>query len=264
MIAELRFKRAAKEVAERAIDAHMVGWVSMPPPPTRTLRLEGPGKNAMSTSLMEAALAELRAAGHEALLVTGAGDAFSAGLNLKEILELDVPGLARFLGVLADLVEALYRHPGPTVAYVNGHAIAGGCVLALACDARVMTSREGARIGLNEVALGLEFPPRTFAMVRDRLTKPALERVILEGALYTAPLAKELGIVHAIGDEADARSRLDLLAAQPRHAYAYAKGVLRASLDVSAEDARRFRDETVPAWAAPELKARLRAALTKK
>jgi enoyl-CoA hydratase len=236
----------------------------MSPPPTRTLTLDGPGKNAMSTSLMEAALAEVRAAGQEPLLVTGAGDAFSAGLNLKEIVELDVPGLARFLGVLEELVAALYLHPGPTVAYVNGHAIAGGCVLALCCDVRVMTPREGARIGLNEVALGLEFPPRTFAMVRDRLTKPALERVILEGALFTAPVAKELGIVHAIGDEADARKSLEILATHPRHAYVYAKRVLRASLDVPEEDARRFREETVPAWAAPELKARLRAALAKK
>ena len=226
--------------------------------------LEGPGKNAMSTALMERTRDAIRAAGDEALLLTGAGDAFSAGLDLKEIVSLDASGMSRFLGVLEDLVEALYLHPGPTVAFVNGHAIAGGCVLALACDVRVMTARQGARIGLNEVALGLEFPPRTFAMVRDRLTKPALERVILEAALYDASTAKELGIVHAIGDEEGAKESLAILASHPRATYAYAKGVLRASLAVPEDEAKRFRDVTVPAWAAPALKDKLRAVLTRR
>jgi enoyl-CoA hydratase/carnithine racemase len=226
--------------------------------------LEGPGKNAMSTTLMERVLGEIRGAGDDALLLTGAGDAFSAGLDLKEIVSLDAAGMGRFLGVLEDLVEALYLHPGPTVAFVNGHAIAGGCVLALACDVRVMTAREGARIGLNEVALGLQFPPRTFAMVRDRLTKPALERVILEAALYRAEDAKGLGVVHAIGDEEGAKESLAILAGHPRETYAYAKRVLRASLAVPEDEARRFREITVPAWASPELKAKLRAVLTRR
>lgn len=230
----------------------------------KTVLLSAPGRNAMSTALMEATLAELRAAGDAPILLTGAGGAFSAGLNLKEILSLDVDGLARFLGVLEDLVEALYLHPGPTVAWVNGHAIAGGCVLALACDARVMTAEAGARIGLNEVALGLEFPPRTFAMVRDRLTKPALERVILEGALYAAREALELGVIHEIGEEDRARARLDLLASHPRRAYAYAKRELRASLAVSEAERARFREQTIPAWGSPELKDRLRAVLARR
>jgi enoyl-CoA hydratase len=229
----------------------------------KTITLEGPGKNALSTSLMESTLAAVRAAGDAPILLTGAGDAFSAGLHLKEIVSLDVAGLTRFLGVLEELVEALYLHPGPTVAFVNGHAIAGGCVLALTCDVRVMTAREGARIGLNEVALGLEFPPRTFAMVRDRLTRPALERVILEAALYDAKTARELGLVHAIGDEAGAKETLGILAAHPRKGYAYAKDVLRGKLIVSDADARRFREETISAWAAPEQKERLRAVLKK-
>src|SRR5690349_6710653 len=88
--------------------------------------LEGPGKNALSTALMTKALAEVRAAGSRPLLLTGAGDCFSAGLNLKELATLDVAGMRTFLGALGDLVKALFLHPGPTVAAVNGHAIAGG------------------------------------------------------------------------------------------------------------------------------------------
>ena len=102
------------------------------------------------------------------MFLTGDGDAFSAGLNLKEVAALDERGMARFLETLERMVTALYEYPGPVVAWVNGHAIAGGCVVALACDHRLMTSAPRARIGLNEVPLGLRFPPRTWRLVRHQ------------------------------------------------------------------------------------------------
>src|SRR5690348_5858748 len=103
----------------------------------RELTIAGRGKNALGTQVMEDVLAKVRAAGDEPLLLTGAGDAFSAGLDLKEVAALEPPGMERYLLLLDDLIDALYQHPGPTVACVNGHAIAGGCVLVLCCDHRV-------------------------------------------------------------------------------------------------------------------------------
>jgi enoyl-CoA hydratase len=226
-----------------------------------TLCLSGPGKNALSSELMRRVLAEIRAAGDAPLLVRGEGDAFSAGLDLKEIVSLDATGLATFLGTLEEMVEALYDHPGPTVAWVNGHAVAGGCVLALCCDFRVMTARPGPRIGLNEVALGLRFPPRTFAMTRARLAGPTLERILLEASLYDARAAAELGLVHALGEEDEARRVLDRLASHPRDAYAVAKRALRPRLEVAPDDERLFREETVPEWASDRTKAALSAVL---
>jgi enoyl-CoA hydratase len=230
----------------------------------KTILLSGPGKNSLSTELMERTLAAVRQAGDEPLFVTGEGDAFSAGLNLKEIAAADEVALVKFLGVLEDLVEALYTHPGPTVAWVNGHAIAGGCVMTLCCDVRVMTARSGVRIGLNEVALGLRFPPRTYRMCADRVPGPSLARVLLEAELYLAQEAIALGLVDVTGEEADARARLAKLAAHPRDAYAAAKRAVRGSLAVPEAEQRRFVSEVIPTWAAPELKARLRAVLDKK
>ncbi len=229
----------------------------------KTIRLEGPGKNALSTELMERTLSAIREAGDAPVLLTGAGDAFCAGLNLKEIIALDEPGLERFLTVLEDLVQAVYEHPGPTLAFVNGHAIAGGCVMTLCCDVRVMTPKEGARIGLNEVALGLQFPPRTLRMCQARVPGPALSRVVLEAALYGAAEGRELGLIDVIGNEDDAHARLEKLASHPRSAYAAAKRAQRPSLAVSEAEHRKFIAETVPKWAAPELKDRLRAVLKK-
>jgi enoyl-CoA hydratase/carnithine racemase len=99
---------------------------------------------------------------------------------------------------------------------------------------------------------------------RARLTGPSLSRVILESALYGAAEAKELGLVDAIGEEADARARLTKLATHPRDVYAYAKRATRPRLVVSAEEQKAFREETIPYWAAPEQKARLAAALARK
>ena len=230
----------------------------------KTIRLSGPGKNSLSTELMERTLASVREAGDAPIFLTGEGDAFSAGLNLKEVAALDEAGLGRFLGVLEDLVQALYEHPGPTLAWVNGHAIAGGCVMALCCDVRVVTARAGVRIGLNEVALGLRFPPRTYRMCVNRVPGPALSRVLLEADLYEAKEAIELGLVDVFGEESDALARLEKLASHPRDAYGAAKRAMRGTLTVPEAEQRRFLTDVVPKWAAPELKARLRAVLDKK
>src|SRR5574342_806150 len=123
-------------------------------------------KNATSTATREALARDRAAAGNAPTLLTGAGNVFSAGLDLEEVASLDAARARRLLDALEGVVEALFLHPAPTVALVNGHAIAGGCVLALCCDHRVAPHVPGVRIGLNEVALGLEFPPRTLAMIR--------------------------------------------------------------------------------------------------
>lgn len=230
----------------------------------RTIILSGSGKNSLSIALMQRTLAEVRDAKDEPIFLTGDGDAFSAGLNLKEVSSLDVAGMTTFLGTLEELVKALYEHPAPVVAWINGHAIAGGCVLALCADIRVMTAREGVRIGLNEVALGLRFPPLTFAMVRARLTAPALERVLLESALYEAEDARALGLVDVVGEEPVARMMMSKLASHPRDIYAATKLLLRPRLEIAEEDRRRFREDTIPYWASPERRAALLSVLEKR
>ena len=120
--------------------------------------LEGPGKNALSPELMDRVLATLRQSFGAPVLLTGSGDAFSAGLDLKALGKMDPSSLETYLRKLEALVETLYTYPGPTVAAVNGHAIAGGCVLALCCDFQVITDQPKVKYGLNELALGLQFP----------------------------------------------------------------------------------------------------------
>jgi enoyl-CoA hydratase len=230
-----------------------------------TLTMQARGKNALGTELMTWIVDELRKAAGEPVLLTGAGDSFSAGLNLKEVAAQDEPGMHRFLGALERMVAALFTYPGPLVAWVNGHAIAGGCIVALACDHRLCTADPRARIGLNEVPLGLRFPPRTWRLVRHRLPAHTVERVVLEGGLYAPETALRLGLVDEIvAGEAEARAYAERIASCPRPAYVAAKQALRQGvLDVSPEEERHFREHVLPAWVTPELKAKLAAVLAR-
>jgi enoyl-CoA hydratase len=230
------------------------------------LVLAGPGKNALGTPVMERALQDLYAARGEPLLVRGEGSCFSAGLNLKEIATLDADQMEKFLALLDTLVVGLLEHAGPVVACINGHAIAGGCVIALACDLRVCTSAPTTRVGLNEVALGLTFPPRILKLARARLAPSHATRVLLEAGLYAPQEALRLGLVHTVSDqvEQDARKLLEQLARNSPEAYAATKRELNEPvLSLNPQEIAAFTERVLPRWTSEELKAKMLRALAK-
>ena len=232
----------------------------------REIVLEGPGKNAMSTALMTGLRASLRAAGDDAVLLTGAGGVLSAGLDLKEIAGLDPKGIEAYLALLEALVFDLYTYPGPTVVAAPGHAIAGGCVLTIACDHRVLTRAGGTRVGLNEVALGLRFPPRVLRLARDRVPRRHHEEVLLGAGLFAPERALAVGLVDELADDplAVARERGAALEALPRDAYVAAKARLRAGvLDLSPDVVADFVRTDLPSWTSDALKVRVRAVLAR-
>jgi len=226
--------------------------------------IEGPGKNALGSALIDSLSAQMDAAGGAPLLFTGAGDAFSAGLNLKEVGGLEADGMNVFLDRLENFIRKIWLYPGPTVAAVNGHAIAGGCIVAMACDVAIATANPKARIGLNEVALGLRFPPGILRFVKARLSTGQLSEVVLGAGLHAPSDAVRLGLVHRTGEDplAEARAVLTGLAKHPAAAYAATKNDLReGSMDTTAAERDAFIDDVVPFWTSPELKAMIRSLL---
>ncbi len=228
---------------------------------TYEITMAGPGKNALGAAMMTFLLDELRQAGGRPVLLTGGGDAFSAGLNLKEVAGLDGAGMLDFLRLLERTMTALYLYPGPTVALVNGHAIAGGAVLTICCDYRVATANPRARIGLNEVALGVRFPPRIMAILRRRLPSQHLDRLILGAGLVDPTEALRLGIVDAVAEDpaAAARACLDAWSAHPAEAYAASKGDLRGTEAglCADEEEERFLQAALAAWTSTALKQKI-------
>jgi enoyl-CoA hydratase len=224
--------------------------------------MDGPGKNSLGAGMMRFLLDRLRDACGAPLLLTGAGDAFSAGLNLKEVAALDATTAEPFLRMLEQCMAALFLYPGPTVAAVNGHAVAGGCVLTLCCDHRVATTSATAKIGLNEVPLGLRLPPRVLAIVRARVPRRYRERVLLCGSLFAPAEACEIGLIDEIAHDPLmlARHRLQQLAASPSEAYAMTKGDLRGVTPQDlASDATldQWMRESLATWTAGHLKAKI-------
>jgi enoyl-CoA hydratase/carnithine racemase len=137
-------------------------------------------------------------------------------------------------------------------------------VIALCADLRVAADDARIRIGLNEVALGLEFPPKIMKLAQHRLSPHQVERALLEAGLYEPRRALELGFVDEVAADAPARARalLDGLAAHPPEIYAATKRTLRAGvLALGEEDRRYFRDVVLPRWTAPAVKEKILSAL---
>ncbi len=227
--------------------------------------LRGPGKNALSSTLMLALQADLAAADGAPVLLRGEGDAFSAGLDLREILTLDRPGMQRYLEILEQTMLALYRYPGPLVAFINGHAIAGGCIFALCADLRVCATTPTLKLGLTEVALGLRFPTNVLRLVRHRVAANALDEVVLGAQLHDPAGGLRLGLVDELGDLAVATARLQTLATHPRDVYAATKSDLRAGVLIeNAADRHADLAAALPFWTSPMLLQRVQEFLARR
>lgn len=128
----------------------------------------------------------------KAVVLTAEGKIFSAGVDLKRLSEGGPAYVREFLPSLDRLYEAVFFHPKPVVAALNGHAVAGGCILAACADRRIMAQGVG-RIGVTELLVGVAFPPLAFEAVRSVVPERFLPEVLYSGATYDTDAALERG-----------------------------------------------------------------------
>ncbi len=227
--------------------------------------MDHPGLNALGHDLMGWLEDELATAAGQPVLLTSAARAFCAGLDLNLVATLEGQEMKDFLIRLDKLIETLYCYPGPTVSLISGHAIAGGCVLNLCCDHRIAVSHPRTRIGLNEVALGVTFPPRILQMIQQRVPRRYQERVLMGAALFDVPTSLEIGLIDEITEidnaEVVAKKRRAKRAANPAAAYAATKAVVHGGIGISPEDEDAFYEDAIPVWTHGDVKARVHAAL---
>jgi enoyl-CoA hydratase len=193
-----------------------------------------------------------------AMVLTGTGKSFSAGLDLKLVPTYDRAQQNELLRILNQALYQLYALPIPTVAAVNGHAIAGGLVLALACDMRVAVDG-GALFGLTEVRAGVPFPVAAMAVVKAELSPAAARELVLAGKNHDAARALALGIADELqpADEVLARSKAlaRALAAAPRASYGRIKRQLRHAAIAEIEQGRGAGDPLHGSWIGEETAA---------
>ena len=159
------------------------------------VRLSHGKVNALDLELL-LAITEVMRAGDQAraVVITASGSTFSAGVDLQRIVAGGPSYIREFLPALSDAFMAIFDHPGPVVAAVNGHAIAGGCVIAAACDVRLMSQ---GRIGLAELSVGVPFPPAAMEIMRHAIG-PAVGHLVLTAALLGPAQAQSIGLVQHV------------------------------------------------------------------
>ena len=221
------------------------------------LRLEHGKANAIDVELLgELSNALDAAAEAPAVVLTGTGTMFSAGVDLFRVVDGGSVYLDRFLPALGDTLTQLYAFERPIVAAINGHAIAGGCLLACACDVRVMAEGSG-RIGVPEMLVGVPMPAVPLEIMRAVLTPRDLQYLLLTGVTVPAAEALERGLVDEIAPEAEVLGRAlalaGALAAAPPAAFEHTKRAIRRSaLDRMLQTRAADHESLAPIWAAPE------------
>ncbi|MGH7268213.1 MAG: enoyl-CoA hydratase/isomerase family protein, partial [Candidatus Rokuibacteriota bacterium] len=186
--------------------------------------------NARSLAALAAALDEAEKEDARAVVLTGYDRFFSSGLDLVSLYELDRPAMDAFVRDFDRVLLRVFAFPCPVVAAVNGHAVAGGCILALACDTRLVAAGDG-RIGLNEILLGLPFPASALEIARHAVPAPSLDSVLYGGTLYDPEAALAHGLADGVCPAdvvAEAREVAEGLAERPAGAFRTIKASLKA------------------------------------
>ncbi|MBV8199583.1 MAG: enoyl-CoA hydratase/isomerase family protein [Acidobacteria bacterium] len=196
------------------------------------------------------------------LVLSGAPGMFSAGLDVPYLLTLDREGIRGLWSAFYALLRGLAASPLPVVAAITGHSPAGGAVLALYCDLRVMAAGEF-RIGLNEVRVGLPVPPVIVAAMR-RLVGPRLaERMCVSGALVPPQEALQIGLVDEVAPPEQvverAVARAAELAALPRAAMTETRRLARADLVALFAAADAEMESLLDSWFSAEAQATMHA-----
>ncbi|MGI8774099.1 MAG: enoyl-CoA hydratase/isomerase family protein [Actinomycetota bacterium] len=233
------------------------------------LEVVNPPVNALDGNVLgsfAAALDEIDRSDAIALIVSGRGEAFSAGADLFRILAESPEYLARSQVKLSESFGRLFMFPRPVVAAVNGHAIAGGCVISCAADHVVAVDTEDVRIGLAELKVGVPFPAWALEIARYRVAPQFLEEALYFGRLYGPAEAMRRGFINevvtpgALMDRAFEVARR--LAGIPKETFRLTKEAVRWPV---AERARTHGaahdDEVREAWASDQVRASMQSFL---
>jgi len=229
------------------------------------LRIEHGKANAIDAELFQELaghLADLAADPPAAVVLTGTGSIFSAGVDLFRVLGEDASYLERFLPVLATTLRDLFTLPLPVVAAVNGHAIAGGCILAAACDHRVLADGS-AKMGVTELLVGVPFPVVPFEVMRHLLPEREVQSLVYSGRTVSVQEALKLGLVDELAPpEAVLDRALEVasrLARIPRAAFAISKELARRpAVERMERYANSFAARTLEIWSSDETRTVMR------
>jgi enoyl-CoA hydratase len=223
------------------------------------LRMAHGKANALDVEFCNAlaeAFGKLKEGAARAVVLTATGSIFSAGVDLLRVSAGGEGYVRQLLPALHQLYDAAFNLPKPLVAAVNGHAIAGGCVLACCADVRI-AARGNARIGVTELLVGVPFPAMAFEVMRFAASPQDFPEMILSGATYPGDDARARGLLDEVVEPAElmdrATARAKALAALSPAAFAATKQQIRQPVaDRIVQHGKRVDDRAGQIWAAAD------------
>lgn len=236
-----------------------------------TLRLAHGKASALDFEFIEAiARAANEIAADEntrAVILTGSGSIFSAGVDLFRLADGGREYADRFVPALSRMLLELFALPKPLIVATNGHAIAGGCIMTLAADYRIMAAGNG-RIGMPELLVGVPFPPSVLEAVRFAVPPQHLQMLIYSGRTVLAEEALRLGMIDEVVDASALPARAEEMARHfaslPAQGFALAKRQLRSPAIRRAKHyANEVDDEVCELWGNPATLEHVRTYLAK-
>ena len=195
------------------------------------LRIEHGKANTLDMELCDAVVEAFEDANDaRAVVLTGTGRIFSAGVDLFRVLEGGKSYIDAFVPAMCRAFERMFVHPAPVVTAANGHSIAGGCLLVAAADQRLMVEGS-ARIGIPELQVGVPFPPMALEIMRFATPPQHFQTVVYRAETHEPSAALALGLIDEIVEPAAlldrALARAERLASVPAEAFAITKREIR-------------------------------------
>lgn len=198
-----------------------------------------------------------------AVVLTGTGDIFCAGVDLKRIHDGGPAYVSEFLPELSDALLAVFGFPRPVIGALNGHAIAGGAVLAAACDHRVLARGSG-RIGVTELLVGLPFPLAALEILRCAYGSTPLPWLTYSGETYAGDEALQRGLVDELAAPGETLERATAIATRlgglSAEAFAHTKAQIRQPFHERIAEYRHSDDPGVERlWRSPAAQAAVKS-----
>ena len=230
------------------------------------LRMVHGKANAMDLAFCEGLIAALKRVQAEptvaAIVLTGRGKIFSAGVDLPRLLEEDEQYTRAFVKQLSRMFEAVFFHPKPIVAAINGHAIAGGCILACATDYRIMVD-EGSKIGIPELFVGVPFPTTALEIMRFVLAQKDFQHLIYHGQISPPQKAFSIGLLEEMKPHAEveacALKHAAHMGSVPASVFSLTKEQIRWDVRQRiSEGEARFGEKIIAEWLKEERRSAMR------
>lgn len=227
----------------------------------RMVRGKGNALNLEFIAALGDALDQIERGASRAAIITGQGSTFGAGVDLRALLDGGPDYMRRFMPTMVQSFERLATFPKPLVAAVNGHAIAGGAIIMLACDQRLL-ARGTARVGLSEIQVGVLFPAWALEIARFTTPREHFSTLILTGRTWQGEEALARGLVDELVDPEHLLDRAlevaeELGAIAPATFAATKRDVRRPMIEAARHQSAQNDAAVVEYWSSPDVQRRI-------